>query len=116
MIYLPIFIFTDFKADRSAEPVALILGIPIAIIIMGPSVLIYSILMEFIVNPKISDNKYFFIISAFIGGILGIVLGWVGSIIGVIAGFICAFHLRRNYIKAVNNKIQLSAKDAPADF
>lgn len=73
----------------------------VAYAFVGIQSLIYSFVMEFVVNPKIANNFTAVLASMVIGAISGVVLGTVGATIGLIIGFLLGLMLRYLYIKSV---------------
>ena len=76
-----------------------------AYLLMGLPSIIYSLVMEFVVNSKISSYKICILVSSFLGVAAGMVTGKlflvvVGAIVGLLTGMI----LRKNYENDLANK------------
>ena len=74
---------------------------------VGIQSVIYSTLMEYYVNPKISNDVLVIIISGVLGALSGaVVLGSAGAVLGVVPGFVTGIYLRRSFVKAANNELK----------
>lgn len=65
---------------------------------------IYSLLMEFVINPHTINNAFVIILSMLLGMLSGVVVfgifGFVSLIVGAVVGLIVGIMLRWLYIKA----------------
>lgn len=92
----------EFKIRELFDPMFLLIML-VAYAFVGIQSLIYSFLMEFIVNPKIVNNFVVVFTSMIMGAVSGVVLGSVGAAIGLMIGFLLGLILRYLYIKSVNS-------------
>ena len=76
-----------------------------AFLIMGLPSIIYSMLMEYVLNPRIKNGKLLIAASTILGILAGSILDLVSmTIIGGIVGFIVGLVLRSNYENDIANK------------
>jgi len=78
----------DLNLSSIFDPVFIIV-IMVALVLVGLPSAIYSIVMEHLVNPKISSNVAAVVISSLLGFISGLVVGFpiVGLLVGIVLGF-----------------------------
>ena len=76
-----------------------------AFLIMGAPSIIYSVLMEYVLNPKINNSKLLIAASSILGTGAGGISGFIPMIvIGGVVGFVVGLVLRRNYEIDIANK------------
>lgn len=68
----------------------------------GIQSILYSVAMEFYINPKFKENGVVISISTAIGAICGLMLGPPGVIIGGVSGFFTGLSVRKLYVNAAN--------------
>ena len=79
-------------------------------IFVGIQSIIYSILMEYYINPKINNDAVVICISSTLGCISGaVILIPALAAVGLVTGFVTGIYLRRSYKNAANNRLQIDA-------
>ena len=71
-------------------------------IFAGIQSILYSLAMEFYINPRVNENGVVVGISTAIGAISGLILGMPGMVIGGVSGFFTGLSVRKLYVKAAN--------------
>lgn len=69
-----------------------------AYFLIGIQSIIYSLLMEFVINPKIKNSLAVVILSSALGGLSGAMLLEPGLVVGAITGMLMGIILRRMYL------------------
>ena len=72
-------------------------------IFVGIQSLLYSVAMEFYINPKVNDQASAIAISTAIGALCGLILGPPGMLIGGASGLITGLCVRKLYDKAARS-------------
>jgi hypothetical protein len=71
---------------------------PFALIVMGIQSLVYSLLMEFVINPLISTKSIVYLISLFLGVVSSCTISCgYSALVGAVAGLLSGFVLRSIY-------------------
>ncbi|QEP44325.1 hypothetical protein D5085_15055 [Ectothiorhodospiraceae bacterium BW-2] len=91
---------------HSDEGVSVLILFPLffimALIFIGIPSLLYSLLMEFWINPRFESDVKVWIVGAIVGGLSGAIFhNWELLVVGVATGFLVAFVLRRSYHRAL---------------
>ena len=70
----------------------------------GIQSVIYSIAMEFVVNPRVESNFIAVGVSGILGALSGVFIwGWFIAVIGLLSGLVSGLYIRNSYIKEKEN-------------
>ena len=99
-----VFFFPQISTDDIVGSIQVFLVFTVwTFFIFGIPSLIYSLVMELLVQ-KAKNDKTVYLISSALGGLSGCIMSYVGLIIGLLVGYIVGFYLRSCY-KTANKKI-----------
>lgn len=112
-VFLMFYFLADDQSDKEFSYGILVAGFPIAFILLGIQSLIFSFVMEYLINPQIKNNTLVIVTSGALGFLAVLSLSYesyflmiVGTFISLVVGSI----LRRNHINSANNAL------LPANF
>lgn len=101
IIYQIVFFINDgtFDIAINKDGFLIVFGFMMsAYFLTGIQSIIYSLLMEFLINPKIKNNFAVVILSSALGGLSGIILLKPGLVVGALTGMLTGIILRRMYL------------------
>ena len=103
IIYQIVFFINDgtFDIAINKDGFLIVFGFMMsAYFLTGIQSIIYSLLMEFLINPKIKNNFAVVILSSALGGLSGIILLKPGLVVGALTGMLTGIILRRMYLRS----------------
>jgi uncharacterized membrane protein len=107
VILLYFFLLLNSSGDSDVRFASgfLLLGIPLAFTLAGVQSLIFALLMEYVINPKIRKKWQKVCCAGLLGVISGGFVGWIFGMVGMLVGFGLGWHLSHHFQKSVNKAL-----------
>ena len=107
LLYVFLLLLSGSTSDTSFAYGVLLLGIPLSFLVVGVQALIFTLVMEYVINPNIQNNWQAIGMAVLLGAISGVFLSWLLCVLGMVVGLLLGWYLRYHFNKSVN-KLMLS--------
>lgn len=102
LLYLVLLFFSKSELDIQFSNGTFLIGIPLSFVVTGTQSMVFSLLMEYVINSNTQNRPLSVLFAAVIGGISCAFFGWVFVVLGVLVGTILGWYLRWHFDKTVN--------------